>query len=434
MYLNGGTLVGIATSLATEHWVQIITSVVLFLGVYHWTQRVKRAAYAPSEVFVPSTSTYPSRRYTSQHKIPAQQILTDFIRGHIELRDAQSGQGLENITDVVSFGIDPLLAWRISAQFLLTSHSERRSKEYAEQYVLQSDALLEEVLGPDRLSLVGYVREGVPDQLETCLSVQMERIAKEYLNLTPDDRLLDANAQWGDLAVYLAQDYQVPTCAVVNTPSQLAHASNLACESQAQKLLRFVTSTHHSTLNQCVLRGVPLFTKVLALDFLDMVGSRNILASLQSLNNVTEQGSRLLLQVTTSPSSIDTQPTVPEDPRYKDSQEIENDPERTEHWWYHWFRQQYIQPGADTSMLVSIEQIMADLQAAGFEVLQVESLTTDAAMTMAVWSSRLCAAKRQVEVEMGVDTFRTWELYLNWTQSMYARGRLFKHFIMAIKK
>ncbi|KAJ2628475.1 hypothetical protein H4R22_003863, partial [Coemansia sp. RSA 1290] len=94
----------------------------------------------------------------------------------------------------------------------------------------------------------------------------------------------------------------------------------------------------------------------------------------------------------------------------------------------------HIRPGADTSMLTSIEQVMVELQQAGFEVLQLESLTTDAAMSTAVWTNRLCAAKRQIEAELGEATYRAWELYLNWTQSLYARARLHKHFILAIKR
>ncbi|KAJ1997055.1 hypothetical protein GGI06_006600, partial [Coemansia sp. S85] len=91
-------------------------------------------------------------------------------------------------------------------------------------------------------------------------------------------------------------------------------------------------------------------------------------------------------------------------------------------------------PGADTSMLISVEQVMAELQKAGFEVLQVESLTADAALTTAAWCNRLCASKRQIEVELGEDIYRAWELYLNWTQSLYARARLHKHFILAVKR
>ncbi|KAJ2387506.1 hypothetical protein GGI23_006260 [Coemansia sp. RSA 2559] len=55
-------------------------------------------------------------------------------------------------------------------------------------------------------------------------------------------------------------------------------------------------------------------------------------------------------------------------------------------------------------------------------------------MTTAVWCSRLCASKRQIETEMGEAAYRAWELYLNWTQSLYARGRLHKHFVLAVKR
>ncbi|KAJ1724659.1 hypothetical protein LPJ53_001087 [Coemansia erecta] len=418
-------------------------------------------------MLVPSTSTYPSKVYTSLYKLPASRFIDDFLQWRVELRDAHSGRGLENIAQVVSFQFDPLLVWRIMRVIMTTSHSEKQDKRNAEQYVLNNDSLLEQVLGPDRLPLVGYIREDVPEQLESSLALQMERIAKEYLDLNPDDRLLDVNAQWGDLAVYLAHDYEVPTCAIVNTPSQLVHASNLSGESQVQRFLRLVTGDYRA-IPSCLPPGVPPFTKVIAIDALETIGARNISAFLRSVSRVMESGGRLLLQVTTTPSSLGYKPkqhplsrnkqvdvrkmssaaepsqygsTENADPGYNDNIEdddanlkSQSEEEWSEHWWYHWFRQTYIQPGADTSMLVSIEQVMSELQRAGFEVHQVESLTTDTAMTTAIWCNRLCGAKRQIEMELGADVYRAWELYLNWTQSLFARARLHKHFVLAIKR
>ncbi|KAJ2803643.1 hypothetical protein H4S07_004414 [Coemansia furcata] len=379
--------------------------------------------------------------YTTRRKIPAPQFIDDLLQGRVELRDAQSGQGMVRVADVVSFRLDLVLAWRVLHIFMRTVHSEHKDKQNMEKYVLASDSLLEKILGPDRLPLVGYIRDGIPDQLESSLRIQMQRVANEYLDLNADDRLLDINAQWGDLAVYLAHDYQVPTCAIVATSSQLAHATNLTGESQVQRFLRFVMGDYRA-IKECLPPGVPLFTKVLALDALDMVGSRNIPVLLRLLNAAMEVDGRLLLQVTSTPSGLGSRLTATQAHKPLDCEGLENDDitgvrgegEWAEHWWYHWFRQHYIQPGADTSMLISIEQVMAELQKAGFEVLQVESLTADAAMTTAIWCNRLCASKRQIEVELGEDVYRTWELYLNWTQSLYARARLHKHFILAVKR
>ncbi|KAJ2493865.1 hypothetical protein IWW37_000251 [Coemansia sp. RSA 2050] len=423
------------------HWVRVLASVVLFIGTYRWVKRETRAPYAPSALLVPSTSTYPSMIYTTRHKVPAHQFIDDLLQGRIELRDAQSGQGMMRIADVVSFRFDLVLAWRVLRTFMATTHSEHRDRLSIEKYVLASDSLLEEVLGPDRLPLVGYLREGVPDQLEKHLMIQMQRVANEYLDLNSDDRLLDVNAQWGDLAVYLAHDYQVPTCAIVATSSQLAHATNLTGESQAQQFLRFVMGDYRA-VKKCLSPGAPLFTKVIALEALDMVGSRNIPALLHSLNTAMEVDGRLLLQFTSTPSSLGYKSTVALTQQSLGCESLDDggtinvsgEGAWAEHWWYHWFRQYHIQPGADTSMLISVEQVMAELQKAGFEVLQVESLTADAALTTAIWCNRLCASKRQIEVELGEDIYRAWELYLNWTQSLYARARLHKHFILAVKR
>ncbi|KAJ2485441.1 hypothetical protein EV174_001732 [Coemansia sp. RSA 2320] len=427
--------------LAMLHWARVLTSVVLFLGTYRWISREFKAPFAPSTILVPSTSTYPSKTYTSRKKISAQRLIDDMLHGRIELRDAKSGQGMARIADVVSFRFDYVLAYRMFFSLLRAAHSESRDRSNMERFVLGSDSLLEEVLGPDRLPLVGYMCEGLPEQLEAGLRVQMQRVAVEYLDLSADDRLLDVNAQWGDLAVYLAHDFSVPTCAIVATSSQLAHATNLTGESQAQRFMRFVTGDYRA-IRECLPPGAPLFTKALALDALDMVGPRNIPRFLRMVNEAMERGGRLLLQVTTTPSSLGRQPSAQVQLAQcgddLDSEDVAcqagSDGEWAEHWWYHWFRLRYIQPGADTSMLVSIEQVMTELQKAGYEVIQLESLTADAAMTAAIWCARLCTAKHQIEMELGVETYRAWELYLNWTQSMFARTRIHKHFILAVKR
>ncbi|KAJ1894515.1 hypothetical protein LPJ66_005142 [Kickxella alabastrina] len=448
MVSDNAQLLEQATELLLRYWVRALTSLVLVAVAYLWTKRGYQAPYAPSDIFVPSTSTYPSKVYTSRSKISVSQFVNDFLHGRIELRDAHSGRGMEHIAQVVSFRFDLTLAWRIFRTFMSTSHTEYQDKRNVEKYVTTSDSLLEQVLGPDRLPLVGYFRDEVPEELENSLAVQMERIGKEYLDLNPNDRLLDVNSQWGDLAVYLAHDYQVPTCAIVATSSQLNHATNLSGESQVQRFLRFVTGDYRA-VTQCLPAGLPPFTKVLAIDALDTIGTRNIPAFLRSVNEVMESGGRFMLQVTTTPSSLGYKPNRrafsghqqsimgdSDNNRAEDGDgfKIQGEEEWSEHWWYHWFRQRYIQPGADTSMLISVEQVMGELQRAGFEVIQMESLTTDAATTTAVWCNRLCAAKRQIEMELGEDAYRAWELYLNWTQSLYARGRLHKHFILAMKR
>ncbi|KAJ2550430.1 hypothetical protein EV175_004075 [Coemansia sp. RSA 1933] len=454
-----------ALRFAEQHWAQLLVSVVLFIGTYSWVRHETRARYAPSMLLVPSTSTYPSKAYTVRRKVPAQKFIDDFLQGRIELRDAQSGFGMKSIADIVCFRYDFVLLVRVLRVFFGTIHSERRDRRSIDEYVSRNNSLLEEILGPDRLPLVGYIREGMPQNLEAGLVAQMERVGKEYLDLGPEDRLLDVHAQWGDLAVYLAHDHQTPTCAVVATPSQLAHATNLTGESQVQRFLRFVTGDYRAVAH-CLPPGIPPFTKVMAIDALDMVGVRNLPSFLRSVNDVMEVGGRFLMQVTSTPSSLgyrprkhplskpidalsgfdhvdqinsnhDGFPFDKTDDSSDDAQPADRaagEDEWAEHWWYHWFRQKYIQPGADTSMSVSIEQLMGDLQRAGFEVLQMESLTMDAAMTTAVWCSRLCASKRQIETEMGEAAYRAWELYLNWTQSLYARGRLHKHFVLAVKR
>ncbi|KAJ2771983.1 hypothetical protein IWQ57_001965 [Coemansia nantahalensis] len=365
-------LLGAAATAVAEHLPRVVATLVVFVCAYAWVTRETRAPCAPAAVFVPSTSTYPSKAYTASRKIPAQQLIDDFVQGRIELRDAVSGLGLEGMADVVSFRYDLGLAWRAARLLLAASRPPPQQQQGgggAEPDALRSDTLLELVLGPDRLPLVGYMRDGMPQQLEDSLDIQIERVGREYLDLGPDDRLLDVNAQWGDLAVYLAHHFRVPTCAIVGTASQLAHAVNLAGESQVQRFLRYVTGDYRA-IAETLPRGIPLFTKVVALDALDAVGPRGIPLFLQSVSEAMETGGRLLLQTTTTPSSLGRSPRR-QGRMWDASAHGPSDDEpglggRTaeqpaERWWYHWFRQRYIQPSAGTSLLVSIEDVMVEL-------------------------------------------------------------------------
>ncbi|KAJ2433096.1 hypothetical protein IWW46_006467, partial [Coemansia sp. RSA 2440] len=97
--MAGAQLLEAAAVFLQQHWIRILSSLVVFLGTYSWMRREFKAPCPPSTIFVPSTSTYPSILYTARRKISVQQFIDDFLAGRIELRDAQSGQGMLRISD-----------------------------------------------------------------------------------------------------------------------------------------------------------------------------------------------------------------------------------------------------------------------------------------------------------------------------------------------
>ncbi|KAJ1939029.1 hypothetical protein EC988_007423, partial [Linderina pennispora] len=270
------------THLLALGWPPLLATLVLLLLTYLLARRPPAASIPPSAVLVPSTSTYPSSAYSAAYKLPIARLLSDLLHGRTELRNAHSGQALLRLPDIANFTPTPTLLF----QYLATRHSARSS---IDNYVLASDAVLEAIQGPDRLPLAGCFRDSAPSQLESALDAQLARIGRDYLDLQPDDQLLDIGMHWGDVSVYLAHEHRVKTTAVLPAASQLAHAANLAGESNARHLIELVHGDHRALPDR-------QFTKAMALDALDFVGARNLPAFFAAMSQHLELNARLFLQ------------------------------------------------------------------------------------------------------------------------------------------
>jgi cyclopropane-fatty-acyl-phospholipid synthase len=76
-------------------------------------------------------------------------------------------------------------------------------------------------------------------------------------------------------------------------------------------------------------------------------------------------------------------------------------------------------PGGE---LASLEQMIAAAERAGFEVLDVENLRPHYALTCRAWVARLQANREACQALVGVETYRTWLLYLAASASGFMLG------------
>ena len=83
------------------------------------------------------------------------------------------------------------------------------------------------------------------------------------------------------------------------------------------------------------------------------------------------------------------------------------------------FLQRYVFPDGE---LVPLEEAVALARAAGFEVVDVQSLRAHYALTLAAWVARLEAHWNEAVAATGEEVARTWRLYMSATRLAFERG------------
>ena len=85
------------------------------------------------------------------------------------------------------------------------------------------------------------------------------------------------------------------------------------------------------------------------------------------------------------------------------------------------FLQRYVFPDGE---LVAVEDAVAVARAAGFEVLDIQSLRPHYALTLAAWVARLEANWPAAVAAAGDEVARTWRLYMSAARLGFERGEL----------
>ena len=240
----------------------------------------------------------------------------------------------------------------------------------------------------------GSVAATARDLLDGAQEAKLDLIARK-LRLSPGMRLLDIGSGWGSLVNLAAERYGVEAAGITLSQRQ-------ADESNA-RAARTGLAGHSAAfvLDYRDLGGFGTFDAVASVRMFEHVGRANLPTYFGAAYRALEPGGLFLNHGIAGTGAPSRQFSL----RPKGDR----------------FLQRYVFPDGE---LVAVEDAVASARAAGFEIVDVQSMRAHYALTLAAWVARLEANWSAAVAAAGEEVARTWRLYMSAARLGFERGDL----------
>ncbi len=219
------------------------------------------------------------------------------------------------------------------------------------------------------------------------------------LRLAAGEYLLDVGCGWGSLALWAARHYGARVLGVTLSTEQARYA----CDQVAREGLQDRCRIEHRDYRDLASQGP--FDKIAAVGLIEHIGVAGYASYFAELHALLRPGGLLLNHGITQPRD-----------------------------WRHssqWdFLIERVFPGGELDHLSHITDLM---EAARFEILDVEGLRPHYARTCRQWAERLRAAAVPGIALVGERTYRTWLLYLTAASVAFEQGWIGLHQVLAAR-
>jgi cyclopropane-fatty-acyl-phospholipid synthase len=230
--------------------------------------------------------------------------------------------------------------------------------------------------------------------LDVAQDAKLDLIARK-LRLGPGTRLLDIGCGWGSLIDFAAERYGTPAVGVTLSQRQADEANARAARAGVGPLV------DARVLDYRDLESLGRFDAVASVGMFEHVGRANLPTYFKAAFDALEPGGLFLNHGIAGAGSR----RRPSRLRPRGNR----------------FLQRYVFPDGE---LVAVEDAVAYARAAGFEVLDVQSLRPHYALTLAAWVARLEANWPAAVKAAGDEVARTWRLYMSAARLGFERGEL----------
>ena len=231
--------------------------------------------------------------------------------------------------------------------------------------------------------------------LDAAQEAKLDLICRK-LRLTPGLRLLDIGCGWGSLVQFAAERYGVRAVGITLSEPQASHAVARARGSGLGDRVRAEVRDYRD------LGGLGSFDVVASVGMFEHVGRANLAAYFAAARDAVRPGGLFLHQ------GIATR-RQPGRRRVRVRFAAGG------------FVGRYVFPDGE---LVSVEEAIYQARAAGFELLDVQSLRPHYALTLEAWSRRLEERAADARRAAGDEVYRTWRLYLAAARQAFESGAL----------
>ncbi|MET8247114.1 cyclopropane-fatty-acyl-phospholipid synthase family protein [Streptomyces sp. NPDC005202] len=279
-------------------------------------------------------------------------------------------------------------------------HTKRTDRRAISHHYDVGNDFYELVLGPSMVYSCAYWPAPEPDAtLEEAQRDKLELICLK-LGLKPGRRLLDVGCGWGSMAIHAAREHGVSVVGVTLSQEQAAYARKRVADEGLTDKVEIRVQDYRDIVDGP-------FDAISSIGMAEHVGAARYLEYASVLQALLKPGGRLL------------------------NHQIARRPQRDEST-YHVdeFIDAYVFPDGE---LAPIGSTVTQLERAGFEVRDVESIREHYALTLRCWVANLEANWARAVELTSPGRARVWRLYMAASALAFERNRIGVNQVLAVK-
>ncbi|MFC8241301.1 class I SAM-dependent methyltransferase [Streptomyces chartreusis] len=277
-------------------------------------------------------------------------------------------------------------------------HTKRTDRRAISHHYDVGNDFYEIVLGPSMVYSCAYWP--APDStLETAQSDKLDLVCRK-LGLKPGMRLLDVGCGWGSMAMHAAREYGVSVVGITLSQEQAAYARKRVADEGLTDRVEIRVQDYRDV-------GDGPYDAISSIGMAEHVGAERYLEYADVLHRLLKPGGRLLNhQIARRPQ------------RDESSYEVDD------------FIDAYVFPDGE---LQPVGVTVAQLERAGFEVRDVESIREHYALTLRRWVANLEADWARAVKLSGFGRARVWRLYMAASALAFERNRIGVNQVLAVR-
>jgi cyclopropane-fatty-acyl-phospholipid synthase len=276
-------------------------------------------------------------------------------------------------------------------------HSHKRDAAAISQHYDKPSEFYELFLGPSMVYSCAYFRSW-EETLDEAQRNKMDLICRK-LGLEPQESFLDIGCGWGSLVLHAAERYSAAARGVSLSKEQVAYGQRrIAAHGQAERC-----EVSWSDFRDLEDGGVQ-FDKIASVGMVEHVGEKYIAAYFREAHKLLRCGGLFLNHgITRSASSPHTRRS---------------------------FIDRFVFPDGE---LLTLSQMIAAAESAGFEVRDVEDLREHYEETLHRWVQGLTEHEHEAATLCDAKTFRIWRLYMAGSAEAFRCGDIAIHQLLLSK-
>ncbi|MET8952388.1 class I SAM-dependent methyltransferase [Streptomyces sp. NPDC004393] len=277
-------------------------------------------------------------------------------------------------------------------------HTRRSDKRAISHHYDVGNDFYEIVLGPSMVYSCAYW-EAPGATLEDAQRDKLELVCRK-LGLKPGQRLLDVGCGWGSMAIHAAREHGVSVVGVTLSQEQATYARKRVAEEGLADRVEIRVQDYRDVVDGP-------YDAISSIGMAEHVGADRYLEYARDLYGLLKPGGRLLNH------QIGRRPQQDESAYSVDA-----------------FIDAYVFPDGE---LAPVGTTVTQLERAGFEVRDVESLREHYALTLRAWVGGLEAQWGRAQSLAGPGRARVWRLYMAASALAFERNRIGVNQVLAVR-